>query len=385
MDWTWWFLPLALAAGGCAEPPPADAEKPVGTAGTPNAGGTMASAAGAPETPAAGGPEKSENWTWSACGTIPSVPSATVRGELGQTFDGHPSSTDGRWVSSVMTALAISADGKTLVSMGGVTLVWDVAPGFADSRAHYVVGAGPEQPRAEVSADGQWLAISGDGGLLVSRDGARKPGVDISGDGVPGAGSCWPAEARFSPDGQWLAITPFSPIIDVFRVSDLNAATETGESTRPSFSLPAPCGILGRGPGAPSQRIAFSLDGQSLVTETGAEFRVGSWEVLHEGQGQPQPHTYNGDLEVWPRGGTMLSECRSDYETLTQDCGQYAGRYPRFSSGGNWMLAGGTLTHTRLGEQRVLDPTAVVGIFTPNDDIIVAAYDNSLTRYCKSE
>jgi hypothetical protein len=33
----------------------------------------------------------------------------------------------------------------------------------------------------------------------------------------------------------------------------------------------------------------------------------------------------------------------------------------------------------------VLDATAPVGIFTPNGDVIAAAYDNTLTRYCLSE
>jgi hypothetical protein len=280
-----------------------------------------------------------------------------------------------------MTALAISADGQTLVSMGGATLVWDVAAAFADSRAIYVDHGSPEWPQVDISPDGRFITIFGDGRRVLSRDGS--PGPWLAGRTGSDA-ECWPAEARFSPDGQWLVGAAFGPGIHVFRVADLSAPAQT--EIEPFVSLPAPCG-----PGAfvetlgSTTRVAFTPDGQLLVTETGAKYRTTDWQLASEPQGQPSSHGYNGALAVSVDGTALLSDCNYNASSDSHDCVPRGGRFPVFSSDGRWLLAGGTLTHVASRETRVLDATAPVGIFAPNGDVIAAAHDNTLTRYCLDE
>jgi hypothetical protein len=326
--------------------------------------------------------DASRAWTWAACGTIP-ITEAPLFAEYspGEAIvGGHPRPAA---LDSVyrISALAMSADGGTLVSMGGVTLVWDVAPAFADSRATYVDRARPESPRVEVSPDGRWLAIFGDGRRLVSRDGSQGPliGPDSS------SAQCWPAEARFSPDGQWLVGAGFGPVIDVFRVADFDVGGHVG--VPPVHSLAAPCGpsssqlaMYGS-----TSRVAFTADGQRLETEIGAQFSTSDWQLVTEGRGEPVQHGLNGSFELSVQGAALLSDCQNKQNGDGYICGPEPGRFPRFSADGSWVLAAGTLRHLASGKTQVLDATAAVGIFAPNGDVIAASADNSLTRYCKAE
>lgn len=279
-----------------------------------------------------------------------------------------------------MTAIAMSADGQTLVSMGGVTLVWDVAPTFADSRATYVDRAQPEWPGLDISPDGRWISIFGDGRRVISREGERGPWLAglLGGDA-----KCWPAEAKFSPDGNWLVGASFGPGIDVFRTADL--VGPAGTEILALESLPAPCG-----PGTiqnlgSTTRVAFTPDGQALVTETGAQYRTADWQLTREPRGAPTSHGYSGALTVSVDGTPLLSDCSYASASRERDCAPVRGRFPVFSRDGTWLLAGGTLTHVASQQLQVLDATAPVGIFAPNGDVIAAAYDNTLTRYCLSE
>jgi WD40 repeat protein len=325
---------------------------------------------------------ESGRWVWIACGTIPSTPVSGVLPEYyepGQAIvGGHPYSSD-LDSSSRMTALAMSADGQTLVSMGGATLVWDVAPAFADSRATYVHGGTPEWPRVDISPDGRWISIFGDGRLVISRDGTRGPWLA----GPDGDEGCWPAEAKFSPDGTWLVGASFGPGIDVFRTADL--VSGAGTEIHPVVSLPAPCGPSAIPGFGSTTRVGFTPDGQTLVTETGAQYRTVDWQLTKEPQREPTSHGYNGALAASVDGTPLLSDCSYDYDVRRLDCTPSGGRFPAFSRDGSWLLAGGTLTHLTSGGVRVLDATAPVGIFTPNGDVIAAAYDSTLTRYCLSE
>jgi WD40 repeat protein len=284
---------------------------------------------------------------------------------------GHPFSS-GLGGSSRITALAMSADGQTLASMGGVVLLWSVAPSFIDSRAVYLSYAIPEWPRLEISPDGRWLAISGDGWRLISRDGKRGPYLSF-----PDAETCWPAQLLFSPDGQWLVGTGFRPGFGVFRAADLDQLPET--TIAPVAALPAPCGP----PGAETYlssttRLAFTPDSQTLVAETGARYRTSDWQLVVEPQVLPLDHGLSGALTVSADGTPLLSDCR-------ETCRPYPGRFPQYSADGSWILAGGTLRHVRTGSVQVLDPSSPVGIFTPTGDVIAASDDNTLTRYCRSE
>jgi hypothetical protein len=196
---------------------------------------------------------------------------------------------------------------------------------------------------------------------------------------------CWPAEARFSPDGQWLVGTGFAPAIDVFRVADFDV-TRSAE-VQPVQSLAAPCGPIDPRLAlyAPTARIAFTPDGQRLETETGAQFDTDDWQLLTRGRGEPAQHGLNGSLELSTEGAALVSDCQYEKAIDGYSCAPEPGRFPRFSADGSWVLAAGTLRHIASGETRVLDATAAVGIFAPNGDVIAASADNSLTRYCKRE
>jgi len=371
-------LAVVAIALSCSGPPALPAGAGAGSAGAGSAGAGSAGAAGSASAAAA---DVSEAWTWMACGTIPSteVPSLIEYSRGDTIVGGHPRSTPLDAINRI-SALAMNADGGTLVSMGGVTLVWDVAPAFADSRATYVDRGTPEWPRVEVSPDGRWIAIFGDGRRLVSRDGKSGPAI--------GAGStpaeCWPAEARFSPDGQWLVGPGFGPAIDVFRVADFDVARP---QLQPVYSLAAACGPIDPQLAlyAPTSRIAFAPDGQRLVTETGAQFRTDNWQLVTEGRGEPAQHGLDGSLELSAKGAVLVSDCHYEKAIDGFSCAPEVGRFPRFSPDGSWVLAAGTLRHIASGEIRVLDASAAVGIFAPNGDVIAASADNSLTRYCKTE
>ena len=373
-DWAWCAL---LGVGlGCGEPQSTRitiAPQAAGNAGT----GALGSSGGG------GGPgagAESRSWTWSACGTIPShtVDSLLPEYEVGQAIEGgHPYST-GLGDISRMTALAMSADGLTLVSMGGVTLVWSVAPLFANSRAVFLDSARPERPRLSVSPDGRWIVVSGDGWRVLSREGADGPYLSF-----PRPDTCWPAGVVFSQGGDWLAGTGFGPGIGVFRAADLQAPSET--EIEPFVSLEAPCGPARfESLYATTTRVAFTPDGGTLITETGASYRTSDWQLVDQGQGLPEPHGLHGDLTVSAEGTRVLSDCTYSDASERHVCSPYPGRFAVFSSEGSWLLAGGTLTHVASGDVRVLDASAPVGIFAPNGDVIVAAQDNALTRYCRS-
>jgi WD40 repeat protein len=282
-----------------------------------------------------------------------------------------------------MTGLAMSADGRTLVSMGGVTLAWDVASELSSSRATVVQHARPEWPKVDVSPDGRWIAISGDGRAVYSRNGESTVFLQ-SPNALDLTEPCFPVEFRFSPDGQWIAGAGWDGAIDIFRVSELRVATEDRtEVVEPVASLPQKCGppaqpIDGLNIG-PAMRSAFSPDSLTLVTEAGSVYRTSDWQPVVETDLAPAPHGLHGGFEVSAGGHTLISDCAY---ADTQPCGQFAAPFPKYSSDGQWVVAGATVTHVS-GQRHVLDPAALVGIFAPNGDVIAAGADNSITRYCK--
>jgi hypothetical protein len=345
-----------------------------GASGTSLGGaGTAGSASGA------GSVTPDESWTWAACGTIPSTEVAgTTQYEPGSAIiGGHPyvPGYTSRWR---MTGLAMSADGRTLVSMGGVVLAWAVEADFSASRATYVDHASPEWPKLDVSPDGRWIAISGDGRRVVSRSGAPWHQLGSSFD-VPEP--CFPVDLRFSADGQWFAGAGWGGDIEVFRMADLETALPG--ALEPIATLPVSCGPLESWGGGAAMRIAFTIDGQALVTEAGGRYQAGDWHTLVP-SGGPSPHGLRGGFEVSAYGAPLVSDCSHDQRTDEYECEPYAAPFPKFSPTGRWIVAGATLTHAS-GGTRVLDATARVGIFAPNGDVIAAGADSSLTRYCKIE
>ncbi len=355
-----------------------------GDSGSANGGssGVSSGSGGAAGSAGVGGlsPDDSSSWTWEPCGTIPSteVPEY-MEYEVGSPIvGGHPRVTGALGSRWNMTGLAMSADGLSLVSMGGVTLVWNVASDFSASSAIYVDRASPEWPKVDISPDGRWIAISGDGRRIVSRSGLQAVGFE-SNSGI--LEPCFPIELRFSPDGQWLAGAGWGGGIGVFRVADLEASAAPGLGTLdPTASIPASCVVNPELANLrTATRSAFTPDGRTLVTETGGRYATADWQELEGPHMDPALHSLRGGFEVSALGSTLVSDCPSDLA-----CRSYPAPFPKFSPDGHWIVAGATLTHVS-GVGRDLDASALVGIFAPNGDVIAAGADNSLTRYCKIE
>ena len=361
---------VPLAAAACSSGEASHMPSAAGTSGTAGRG-------------AAAGPDESLSFAWTACGTIPSTefrgfpnpePGSTVVG-------GHPRPPQGDTVRTPITSLAMSADGKTLASMGGVLLAWEVAPAFADSRATYISSAAAERPTVDVSPDGRWLAVSGDGRFVLSRFSGHRA---VLADGYPPREACFPIGFRFSPDGQWLAGPGWSGSLDVFRTADIEAALADASLTpAAAFALPSSCGPRpSNSTTRVASRAAFTPDGETLLTETGFRYRAPDFQLVAAGSGDPQLHGLRGGFEVSPRGDVLRSDCGQS--SRSEGCAPLGAPFPKFSPDGKWFIAGGTLSHVDTSENRVLDATALVGIFAPNGDVIAAAADNTLTRYCRS-
>lgn len=376
---------VALVGCEMKAPPPQGAN--VAPSGAGGSTPTVAAPAGAGARNPPLSQDDTATWIWTACGTIPSTLVSDSEGYPSDfmtryhpgdaIMGGHPTTTDGSRDLWRITALAVSEDEGTLVSMGGVTLVWNLAPAFEDSRAVVIGGGIPERPRVEVSGDGRWIAISGDGWRVTSREGGLGPALS-----PPRDISCWPAEARFSPDGRWLVQAAFGPDLYVYRVEDLAAAV--GDDLQPIATLAAPCGPA-RSDSAygSTTRFAFTPDGARLITETGAQFSTADWGLVTPATHAPMAHGSSGSFEVTANGQNLVSDCQY-VKDFGQVCAPDAARFPKFSPDGSWKVAGGTLTHLPTNVRQVLDPTALVAIFVPNGDVIAAGEDNSLTRYCKN-
>jgi hypothetical protein len=130
--------------------------------------------------------------------------------------------------------------------------------------------------------------------------------------------------------------------------------------------------------------IAFSPDGTTFGTSGGDRYDTTTWEPLPSVGNGPPARDWRDSMELGPNGEALVSTCqpRGGNSYL---CAGDTTPFPKFSPDGNWVVAGATLRHRRTGETRVLDPTALVGIFAPNGDVIAAGADNSLTRYCRSQ
>jgi hypothetical protein len=323
------------------------------SAGVGGAGGaTPGGSGGASGASAAGtgGMDSSAEWTWQPCGAIPY--DAFV--QTGNYFD--------------ISSLAMNRDGSRLVSLGHELFAWDIASSFESSSPEHLGGAGPERPRVEMSPDGRWLAISGDGWYLRSPSGAT---VGLSATPALPEVTCFYLQARFSPDGRWLAATTWAASLEIYAMSDVEGADQV--TARPIRDLPTGC-----------ESFAFSPDGAVLETSGGDRYDTSSWEILTSGRGDLPVGSWRDSMELASNGGGLVSRCEHD------DQGKYvcpgdSAPFPKFSPGGEWIVSGATLRHRLSGQSRVLDPTALVGIFAPNGDVIAAGADNSLTRYCKLE
>jgi hypothetical protein len=286
--------------------------------------------------------------SFAPCGTIPYPP------ELGNRFQG-------------IMSLSMSQDGAKLASLADDLVFWDVVTPFEASRATPAWPTGGERPRVDISPDGRFVAVSGDAWYVTRALPEFRILSDFSDAGdLP----CPFTQARFSPDGRWLAGTTFGGNIAILAVSDLEAGGASAV-----FMLDGLCDSL-----------AFSPDGSVLATSSGARYETESFTPLSRdvSRGPEKLQHFRDSMEIAVDGSALVSTCSYDGDT-GYSCLGYEAPFPKFSPNGQWVLAGGTLRHRWSGETVVLDATASVGIFAANGDVIAAGADYSLTRYCRSE
>ncbi len=278
---------------------------------------------------------------------------------------------DGGGVRSV----ALSRDGSTLISLADEgAIAWRYSPGRAPSHP-VALGQVPIYSRADVSPDGHWVSLVGDGRFIVSATSLGSFWIPVPGSDVLEPEPCiWP-QLQFSPDGRWIAGTGYGHFIDVIRVDDFTKVAEL-----PTVGCP---------------RSAFSGDGKRLITSGGQTFRVGDWRQLEVASlDVPKPGYYD-DFVLAPDGVGRLNstcarvpsasetyECRTDYRGERPEL---TTPFPRFSPEGHWIAAGATLLHAPSGATRALDDaTALVSMFTPEGDVIVGGSDGGLTGFCRN-
>ena len=296
--------------------------------------------------------------------------------------------------SSVQAAdLAISADGSLLVLQGlsWVSYGLRVAENFEASSLAWSAFAGDAPSISDLSADGKWLAVSGDNRVLVdTSDGhVRWPAIP------PESTRCAGSQLRFSTSGKWAAGDSYQKTIDVFET----AASETAFPA-PLVSLPA-AGCI--------DALAFSRDEQLMATSGPELYTTGDhesdWKLRWSARVTPD-RAPQGDLEsevrFSPDQQTLLVShceggggCSAELHALSdgsviRPLPELTAPHPAFSSEGDWLVSGPTLLHLPSGRTVTLDPlsperTITTAIFAPNGDIIAGADDLSVTRYCRNQ
>jgi hypothetical protein len=288
-----------------------------------------------------------------------------------------------------MRSLAITADGARLVSLATEGLSWDIAPRFEDStpRAGLMM---PYMSRVEVSPDGRWASIAGDGRVVQSLEGEGN--VQIAEPDSGGIGPCIWLQFRFSPDGQWLVGSSYANAFNSYRVADFLL----GEGVAPVWSLnEAGCPTIGWLAGGYPSPIA-------------ADGNARSWPRFNATVPDAEPLPYSSfgrepydDLVFSPDGDdSILTTGCSSYDDAdepercdaklasarwpVENLPETLPHFPAFDPEGHWIVAGSTLVHLPSGDVRVLNPNAAVALFAPDGDIIVGERDASLVRYCRT-
>jgi hypothetical protein len=270
-------------------------------------------------------------------------------------------------------SLSLSRDGSTLISLAdGGAIAWRYSPGRAPSHP-VALGQGPAYSRADVSPDGHWVSLVGDGRVIASATSLDNVWLGPPDSVLLEPEPCvWP-QLQFSPDGRWVAGGGYGHFIDVMLVDGFTKVAEL------------------RTAGCP--RVAFTGDGKRLVTSGGQTFRVGDWRQLEAASlSVPQPGFYD-DFVMAPDGvgrlgstctqvsASRANQCRTDYRGARPEL---TAPFPRFSPEGHWITAGATQLHAPSGATRTLDDaTAMVSMFTPEGDIIAGGSDGSLAGFCR--
>jgi len=322
--------------------------------------------------------------------TVMDVPSLGIAAVLGP-----PPLPEAPRPAQPINHLALSRDGSLLVSNVAAFAAFGLklAPRFGDSRV--VWSAAVEiNLEVDVSADGQTVAIVGDGRTLYGAVDGRilwpspPPPPDVSTD------ICLPERLRFSPKTTWLAGNNYTRMLDVFDVRNLSS----GVPPVPLAQLPAGC-----------DAVAFSRDERLMATSGAALYRTApkadGWRKLWSAS-VPAPTDDNdvtdglaNDVSFSPdetqllvsrcnriTTGCIVSLVSVDTGTVLRRLPELQAPHPSFSPEGSWIVDGGTLLHLPSGDVRALDSGVVTttALFTPDGDIIAGSADDVLTRYCRS-
>jgi hypothetical protein len=296
--------------------------------------------------------------------------------------------------ANLLRSLALSADGRTLVSVGEETLRWDLAERFEDSTPSYVAG-GVYMSRAQIDPEARWVTLAGDGRTLSSLEGPDRVSFQTStsqGKALPATPCVW-LQFRFSHDSSFLLSTTYDHGLEVFRVADLHGFAQQSAGAVPAFRMDdLSCDTL-----------AFSQDGKQVLLSRGGALDASALPAL-TGSPTPsdEPRTPLDDYVLSPDGSDYVvsSGCKQVFDDLgeTYSCRTQLGStrfgepsvpeltapFPSFSPEGHWLAAGPTLIHLPTRETVVVDPDARVSIFTPEGDIIAGERDGSLARFCRT-
>lgn len=287
--------------------------------------------------------------------------------------------------------LSLSQDGSLLASHGLEVLVFELAEKFEESVPTYHGDWGAERPSVEISPDGHWLSVFGDGRLVQDLKQNRLPTwlADDPSD-ADASNPCWP-EARFSPDGEWVAGVTWLPELTLYRTADLTRDPDAMDPS--SFIQPAVTIPLAR-----CANVAFSADGKQLLTSDLARFTL-SGELVAAGKTSQVDTSADyrrfSDRTETSRDGRWLvtsqcylltGPCTTTLYTadgqLVRKLSKLSSRFPSFSADGEWIGAGNKLLHLQSDTVVTMEPNVVGLVFHPKGDIIAATSDFDLLKYC---
>jgi hypothetical protein len=276
--------------------------------------------------------------------------------------------------------MAASADGTHLL-VG--TTMWRIDPDFGQSNI-VSIHLGRIILDDAFSPDGTEYAVSGDlfpgiestdAGALVETPNPPPPAIPVS----SGSDPCFATGVRLSPRNDWFLVGAYDSSVNVLNISD---------NTQVARLPTAAC----------NGRAVFNADESLVVTTDPALYRVSDWSAVWSSAGVNNGGSVGGlwnDVQFRPNANEILVShcgtvsCLHSLYSLTdgsvlRSLPELTGNRAKLSPEGNWVVSGTTLLHLPDGQQRVLDPAAVLASFVPNGDVIALLADNTLARYCRT-
>jgi WD40 repeat protein len=236
------------------------------------------------------------------------------------------------------------------------------------------------------SPDGTEFVVSGDNfpGIESTDTGAFLERPDPPPPNVPGP-DCFVTGARLSPRNDWFLVGSYDKSADVLNnsVNVFNIDDNTVVARLPT----ARC----------DGRAVFNGDETLVVTTDPALYRVSDWSAVWNSASVEDAGSGGGfldDVQIRPNANEVLvshcgtAGCLHAFYSLTdgsmlRSLPELTSNRAKFSPEGNWVVSGATLLHLPDGQQRVLDPGAMMATFVPNGDVVALLADNTLARYCR--